>query len=175
VEKLVAPALESIGTAWQRGSVALSQVYLSGRMCEELVDMILPRADPRRKDQPRMAIVALEDHHRLGKRIVYSVLRASGFELLDYGHGVEVGDLVSRVTGDGVRILLVSTLMLRSALRVKEVRGRLQDLGHEVRLVVGGAPFIFDEQLWVEVGADAMGVSASDAVGIVARIAGDLQ
>lgn len=173
VEKLVAPALERIGAGWQNGTVALSQVYMSGRICEELVDSILPPADPRRKGQPRMAIATLEDHHGLGKRIVYSVLRASGLELLDYGHGVEVDDLVGRAAGDGVAILLISTLMLRSALKVKEVRARLNERGSSARIVVGGAPFLFDDRLWMEVGADAMGKSASDAVAIVGRMTGE--
>jgi PAS domain S-box-containing protein len=82
---LVVPALEQMGSAWQDGSVALSQVYMAGRFCEELVERVLPPSDPDRKHQPRSAIVLLNDYHMLGKRIVYSVMRASGFELFDYG------------------------------------------------------------------------------------------
>jgi methanogenic corrinoid protein MtbC1 len=33
--------------------------------------------------------------------------------------------------------------------------------------VVGGAPFLLDDELWKEVGADAMGRSASEAIEIV--------
>jgi methanogenic corrinoid protein MtbC1 len=79
------PALEQMGQAWHEGSVALSQVYMGGRFCEELVERVLPPSDPDRKHQPRSAIVLLNDYHALGKRIVYSVMRASGFELFDYG------------------------------------------------------------------------------------------
>jgi hypothetical protein len=38
--------------------------------------------------------------------------------------------------------------------------------------VVGGAPFRFDDQLWREVGADAMGLSASDALKILDAMGG---
>ena len=41
-ERLVTPALERIGKAWEQGRVALSQVYMSGRICEELVNTLLP-------------------------------------------------------------------------------------------------------------------------------------
>jgi len=61
VEQLVVPALERIGAGWERGRVALSQVYMSGRICEELVNHILPPADPRRQDQPKLAIAVLQD------------------------------------------------------------------------------------------------------------------
>ncbi len=171
VEKLVVPALERIGKDWEQGAVALSQVYMSGRICEELVDAILLPGSADRKSQPKIAIAALQDYHLLGKRIVYSVLRASGFELLDYGR-MEAGDLVRRVMNDHVEIMLISTLMLPSALRVKDVRAMLKASGYDAKIVVGGAPFRFDDQLWQEVDADAVGRNASDAIDIVNQLAG---
>jgi len=172
VESLVTPALERIGAGWEDGTVALSQVYMSSRICEELVDSILPPHSPERREQPRMAIAAIEDHHALGKRIVYSALRAGGFELRDYGHGVTVDELVARVKEDGIELLLVSALMLPSALRVKALRRRLDEADGRVRIVVGGAPFRFDDQLWREVGAHATAGSAAAAVALVSRLTG---
>jgi methanogenic corrinoid protein MtbC1 len=66
-------------------------------------------------------------------------------------------------------------LILPSALKVKEVCAQLKARGADVKVVVGGAPFLFDDQLWNEVGADAMGQSASDAVAIVERWMGEMQ
>jgi methanogenic corrinoid protein MtbC1 len=167
IEEVVVPALDLIGKEWESGSLALSQVYMAGRVCEQLVDEILPPADPQRKNQPRLAIAVLEDYHALGKRLVSAVLRASGYELTDYGYGVKVDDLVRRVVEDKIAIVLVSCLMLASALRVKDVREGLRNAGSQARLVVGGAPFRFDPQLWREVGADACGATASEVIGIV--------
>jgi len=166
VERLVVPALEAIGRDWNEGLVALSQVYMSGRYCEELVERVLPPSDPERKRQPRSAIAVLHDHHLLGKRIVYSILRASGYELFDYGR-MEVGELVERVLADRIEVLLISVLMLPSAIKVREVRAGLDARGARVKIAVGGAPFLFDPELWREVGADAMGETAADAVRIV--------
>jgi methanogenic corrinoid protein MtbC1 len=166
VEQLVVPALQDIGRAWDDGSVALSQVYMSGRFCEELVERVLPPSDPDRKHQPRSAIVVLNDHHMLGKRIVYAQMRASGFELFDYGR-MDVATLVARVQADHVRVLLVSVLMLASALQVRQVRDALDAAGADVKIVVGGAPFSFDPLLWQEVGAHAMGRTAADAATLV--------
>lgn len=167
VEALVVPALEQIGTAWESGQVALAQVYMSGRFCEELVDRVLPPSDPDRKHQPRSAIVVLNDYHMLGKRIVHSVMRASGYELFDYGR-MNVQELVDRAIADRIRVLMISVLLLPSALKVREVCTRLRDADAGIRVAVGGAPFQFDETLWQEVGADAVGRSAADAVGIAA-------
>ncbi len=173
VEQVVVPALEMLGADWGAGRVALSQIYLSGRFCEELVERVLPPSDPERKHQPRSAIVVLSDYHMLGKRIVYAVMRASGFELFDYGR-MDVDELVARVLADRVRVLLISVLILPSALKVRQVCDQLKAAGAGTRVVVGGAPFLFDEQMWREVGADAMGRSAADAVSIVERWMGEM-
>lgn len=171
VDRLVVPALTGIGERWERGEAALSQVYMSGRICEELVDGILPPGDPERRDQPPMAIAVLDDYHMLGKRIVYAVLRAGGYELKDYGR-VTVDEVVEKAKNDHIRVLLLSTLMLHSALHVLDVVEKFKKEGLAVRVVVGGAPFRFDDQLWRDVGADAMGQSASDVPGIVQAMMG---
>lgn len=170
IDKLIVPALERVGLGWEQGKIALSQVYMGGRICEELVDTILPPGAHNRRPQVKIAIAVLEDYHILGKRIVYSVLRASGFELLDYGHGIRVDNLVDYVKKDEVKILLISTLMLRSALRVKQVKGLLKESNLDTKIIVGGAPFLFDNQLWKEVGADAMGHNASEVITIISEL-----
>lgn len=173
VDHVVVSSLTHIGEAWERGDVALSQVYMSGRICEDLVDGLLPPGDPQRKDQPSMSIAALDDYHLLGKRIVYSVLRAGGFDLKDYGR-VTVDEVIRKAEGDRIRVLLISTLMLHSALHVRDVVVGLKAAGLNVKVIVGGAPFRFDANLWREVEADAMGHSASDVTGIIRNILGGL-
>ena len=57
--------------------------------------------------------------------------------------------------------------MLRSAFRVEALRKELETFTRRPRIVVGGAPYLFDASLWKEVGADAMGRSAADAIELV--------
>ena len=169
IETLIVPALEHIGTAWEAGRIALSQVYMSGRLCEELVNTLLPPVETIRAMSPTIAITVLEDYHLLGKRMVYSVLRASGYPVCDYGR-TDIDALVERVRTDGTDVLLVSVLMLHSALHIRELRTRLDAASCRTRIVVGGAPFRFDERLWQEVGADAMGRTAADAITLVRQL-----
>ena len=162
------PVLEKIGDDWEKGSIALSQVYMSGRICEELIDSVLPPQSPQRTSQPSMAVALLEDYHGLGKQILFSALRASGFELQDFGR-VQVQELVRLVVKNQCRILLISVLMLPSALLVRDVVDGLRQEGMDTRVVVGGAPFRFDQKLWEEVGADATGRNIADALAVIHR------
>ncbi|PLX02743.1 MAG: cobalamin-binding protein [Marinilabiliales bacterium] len=163
VSKIVVPALERIGDAWQDGSVALSQIYMSGRICEQLIDELLPPSSDKRKHQPKMAIAVLDDFHFLGKRIVHSHIRSAGFEIKDYGRKT-VDELVSSITEDDIDVIFISTLMYPSALNVQHVKEKLSVAAPKVKIVVGGAPFNMDTKLWQQVGADAMGHDGGEAL-----------
>ena len=169
IETLVVPTLEEIGAGWENGTISLSQVYMCGKICEEMLDEILPPGDASRITQPPMAIVVLDDFHMLGKRIVYSLLRSSGYDLLNYDH-MDIDTLIRQIQKDHIKILLISVLMLPSALHIKELRRLLDGLKYPLKIIVGGAPFRFDDQLWKEVGADAAGRNAADAVSLVEQM-----
>jgi len=162
LEEMVVASLEIIGDKWEKGAASLAQVYMSGVICEELIDNYLPMMEVERKNSPRIAIAVLQDHHGLGKRIVYSIVRTGGYEILDFGIGVGVSDLIEMTIENNIEILLVSTLMLPAALKVKEVKRMLKDRGLDTKIIVGGAPFRLDENLWKKVGADACARSASE-------------
>lgn len=175
LEKLIVPALEEIGRLWESGELALSQVYMSGRICEEIVDTMLPPKDPQRTSHPKIGIAVIEDHHTLGKRIVASVLRAGGYEITDYGHGISAADLAETVIRDKVKIMLISALMLPAALSIKEAAAMIKEQQPDTVIIVGGAPFSFDSMLWKDVGADAMGLSAIESLELVRRYTGEVK
>lgn len=174
VEDVIVSSLEQMGVGWENGSVALSQIYMGGRICEDLVDEIISPAGSVRQHHPEVAIAVLNDHHMLGKRIVYSTLRANGFDVLDYGR-MEVEQLIHQVEKDKIKILLLSVLMLPSALQIKTVIEKLSDTCPDVKVIVGGAPFRFDTTLWQKVGAHAMCRTASEVVPVIKKLAGDAQ
>jgi trimethylamine corrinoid protein len=170
LEEIIVPTLERLGRQWEEGRIALSQVYMSGRISEGLIGLLLPETTARQGPQPRMAITALEDHHVLGKRIVSSMVHASGFALLDLGT-TEADSLINKTLDEEIGILLISTLMLPSALKVGYVIEGLRKAGWTGKTLVGGAPFRFDDRLWTEVGADGTSASAAGAVRLVKKYA----
>jgi methanogenic corrinoid protein MtbC1 len=177
IETVIVPVLEKIGDAWAEGELALAQIYMAGRICEELVEQLFSE-QAQDKSGPRagvrLGIGVLRDYHLLGKRIVKSMLIASGYSVIDFGGGLSPESLVDKTMEEEVDILLISTLMLPSALQVKDVVHRLWDGGRSLPVVVGGAPFVMDPGLWKTVGAHAMGRTASEAIAIVDRLSEEM-
>jgi methanogenic corrinoid protein MtbC1 len=170
LERLVVPAIQRVGDAWERGEASLAQVYMGGRICQDLVKAALVDVGSPRAGQPRIGTGVLQDSHTLGQQMVTGMLRAAGYEVHDLGSRLSVDDVASACEREDLQVVMISVLMLRSALSVADLKARLVDLGLETALVVGGAPFRFDQHLWREVGADYCGQNAADAVRIMKEI-----
>ena len=171
LEHLVMETLKRIGDGWEDGQISLSQVYMSGIICEELIEQYIPKYMTTPKNKPKIAIAVLQDHHALGKRIVYSALRAGGYELIDFGQGLSADEIVKKTIEEEIDILLISTLMLPSALKVKRIVEDLREKDSSVKVVVGGAPFRLDSSLWKKVNADADGKNGTEVKQIIERLA----
>ncbi len=172
-EALVSESLEEIGGGWETGEISLAQVYMSGVICEELLERQLPELRPAKRKQPRTAILVLHDHHLLGKRIVLSVLRANGYQIEDLGGGVSVEQAALKAKELQLDVLLISTLMLHAAHKVRELKEIMEKDGRRVLLAVGGAPFRQDEELWRRVGADRFCRNANDALRLLEEVGQD--
>ena len=171
VESIVVTSLERIGHDWETGKVALSQIYMSGRICEDLMADTLRENNIQEGIPGRYAIALLNDYHMLGKRIVLSALRSSGFSIQDWGRQTPE-QIVSRIEENGTEVALISTLMLSSALSVSEVRSKLDARGLKCKLLVGGAPFRLDKNLWKEVGADSTADNAMGSIKALSALTG---
>ncbi|MCU7835260.1 MAG: cobalamin-dependent protein [gamma proteobacterium symbiont of Taylorina sp.] len=170
VEEIFIPVLEDIGQGWEEGKYGLSQVYWSARFCEEWIAQNLLDESGTVTDNPRMAIAVLEDFHSLGKTIVCSIIRSAGFTIEDFGIGISASALVEKTMEENIEILLISTLMLPSALSISEVYEQFQQKNYPVKLVVGGAPFRIDPDLVKEVRADYIVKSAADVIKVIRSI-----
>ena len=172
VEQVIVPAMNQIGDGWEDGSVAISQVYMGAKICEALIGKTTDPNAEFRQPQLNFAITVLEDFHLLGKSIVYSVLRGLGYRVDDFGR-TTIEQLVDKVEQESIDILLISALMLRSALKIRELRDRLDERGIKIKIIAGGAPFRFDTELWKEVRADATAVGTKELLPIIEELTGE--
>jgi methanogenic corrinoid protein MtbC1 len=163
-------ALEEIGTAWEKGSMSLAQVYMSGVIGEEAVKRVLPADSATDLTLPQIGTVVFLDHHGLGMKIVSTLVRSAGYPVKDLGLGADVDRTIEFVGQEKIRILLVSVLMLPSALALRELCQQMANQHPDVKIVAGGAPFRLDEGLWERVGAHGTGKSAGDIFDILLRL-----
>lgn len=170
LEMLIIKILDRIGKKWEKEEYSLAQVFMSSLICEEIIDDMIVKQEVFPKDSPRIGIGVLQDYHALGKRMVMSILKASGYQVIDLGAGLNIDDFTNGIETHQLDIVIVSTLMLASALKVAELSNIIDERQSPVKVIAGGAPFRSDETLYRRVGADCDGKNATDIVKIVESI-----
>ena len=170
VEMILVGSLNNIGLDWENGNVSLAQVYMSGKLCESLISELFPEIEIETHKFPKVYTVVLDDYHVMGQKILNVLLKINGYEVIDLGYGISVDELVSNVKEMKIKYLMISTLMLRAALKIKEFTQKINEQNIQLTCIVGGAPFNFDKNLWKEVNANAMGVSTSEGIQILTKM-----
>jgi len=110
------------------------------------------------------------DIHDIGKNIVKIMLEAAGFVVYDLGRSVPVARFVDEAERVGAKVIAMSTLMSTTMAGMKRVMDLLRERGlrDRFKVMVGGCPCspAFAE----EIGADAFGANATEAVRIARRL-----
>ncbi|MGI5836657.1 MAG: cobalamin B12-binding domain-containing protein [Chloroflexota bacterium] len=166
MREVVGAAVDEVGRGWRELEVSLSQLYAMGLIVEDAMEILSPSRDSGKTAIGKVVIgTARGEYHGLGKRIVVAFLRASGFDVLDLGLSVAPEKLIDTALSKGAQIIAVSALMANTALGIRQVRQEMEKRGaREIKLLVGGAPFRYNEELFRLVGADATAPDAYEAV-----------
>ena len=172
--KVVIPGLDLMIKALDEGfDTNLAQHFMTSQIAAEITERMLELFEAPPKLIGHVVIgTAYGDLHTLGKRIVIGCLKAQMITVTDLGVNVPAEKFVSEAVAKNAQVIAVSAMMVhtaRSENGVLKVRQLLHDHGLEdkIRLVVGGAPFRYDPELYKIVHADAWaenGVSAAKVI-----------
>jgi trimethylamine corrinoid protein len=168
VFKVVIPAVEEMMSNITKDPDAnLAQHFMTAQIAAEVTERMLTKFQHPPQILGRVVIgTAYGDLHSLGKRIVMGCLKALMVEVTDLGVNVPAQRFVDEAVAHDAQVIAISAMMVHTATGehgARKVREILQERGLEgrFRIVVGGAPYRFDTELYKSVGADAW---ASDGV-----------
>ena len=159
---IIPAALLDLGEKWSKGEAALTQVYAASKIIEAAMDK-LPIQQVPCSIKCKVVVGAL-DYHALGKNIIARFLRAGGVEVIDLGISVTPERLAQTAIENGADALLVSALMVHACFDIERIREMFDNKNVKIPIMVGGAPFNFDKELWSKVGANAMGNNTCDVI-----------
>lgn len=168
-------AMLDLGEMWKRGDAFMPEVVAAAEvftMCNAIVEPILLAESDREVGASVMIATVKGDMHDLGKNMVISMLKVSGFQVIDLGKDVAADTIVQAVKEHEPAVLGLSALLTTTLPEQKVVIDALDRAGlrKQVKMLVGGAPAT---QEWADaIGADAYAQHAPDAVRVVADLTG---
>lgn len=179
---VIIPGMERmIGGMISDNLVTLSQHFLASQIAEEVTDRLIPLFAAIPEVRGHVVIgTSHGDFHGLGKKIVTGCLKARMFQVTDLGINVAPEKFVEQALAVGADVIAISSMMVHTATGEKGPRRvrqllREQELEGRLRIIVGGAPYRFHENLYREVGADAWSDTAAQAPEVVARLVRELR
>lgn len=160
--EVVVPAIElMMESISENQGVSLAQHFMAAQIASEVVDEMVPQFKKAPQIIGRVVIGTSQgDFHGLGKRIVSGCLKAMMIEVTDLGLNVPPKKFVDKALAIDAQVIAISSMMVHTArgengcLRVRQIL-KERGLEQRIKLAVGGAPYRFDHDLYVAVGADA--------------------
>lgn len=112
------------------------------------------------------------DLHDIGKNLVGIMLKGAGFEVIDLGNDVAPERFVETAVEQNASVIGMSALLTTTMPMMRDVVDLLRERGlsDKVKTIVGGAPV--SDVFVREIGADAHGYDAANAVERVKNLVG---
>ncbi len=165
--------MERFGEMQANLEITLSEIYAIAKIGQATIEQLMSLLPTSTHTSGAVVIGTIAgDFHGMGAKIVGIFLRMAGFEVHDLGINVPGTAFVDTAVAHNASIICVSTLLLHTMDQIRAIHDILDErkLTNSIKLVVGGAPFNFDSELYKIVNADATAINASDAIEVVSRL-----
>ena len=168
IEGGLSEAMKVISEKFDNAEIYVPQIILSAEAFTSAVDILASHIEGGYSAKGKIILHTVEgDIHDIGKNIVGILLQANGYEIIDLGRDVAVGDVVDAAVEKDVDIIAGSALMTTTMPAQREIVTELKDRGikDKFKCLFGGAP---TSQEWVDqIGADGWAENAAEAVEVV--------
>lgn len=159
----MAKGMEIVGQKYESGDFFISELIMAGETMKEGMRIVRPHLRSEEAVPRGMVVIGTVqgDLHDLGKNIVATLLRASGFQVIDLGFDVAPQRFVEETRNSKPNIVGMSALLTTTMVNIDTTIGELgkAKLRQQVKVIVGGAAI--SSEYARKAGADA---SANDAV-----------
>ena len=176
IEKGLARGIMKVGDDFGAGEVFLPELIMAADVMKKatsiLDEKIKASGTPRTTLGKIVMGTVKGDIHDIGKSVVASVLQANGYDVEDLGIDVAIEGFIQSVKQNNVDVLGMSTLLTLPLEVMGEVIATMKEAGlrDKVKVIVGGCPVT--QEFAEEIGADAVGFDAADAVKKVGKLLG---
>jgi corrinoid protein of di/trimethylamine methyltransferase len=158
--------MEEIGRKFEANEYYLPELLMSAKAMKQGMEIVRPLLVTGTEEGGAKVLIGTVkgDLHDIGKNLVATLLVANGFQVKDIGINVPNERFVQAVQSENPDILAMSALLLTTRMEMGNVIAELNAAGlrRGVKVLVGGRPV--DQRFANQIGADAYGKDAWEAV-----------
>lgn len=162
VFRVVIPSIDAmIKSISENFNASLAQHFVTSQIAAEVTEEMIPKFKKAKEVIGHVVIgTSPGDFHGLGKRIVTGCLKALTIDVTDLGLNVAPQRFVEEAVALDAQVIGISSMMVHTARGENgciKVRQILKEKGLEdkIKIIVGGAPYRYNPELFKIVQADA--------------------
>jgi methanogenic corrinoid protein MtbC1 len=182
VFKVVVPSIEYMSTSIAQDFGAnLAQHFMTAQIASQVTEEMIALFTIPPMIVGKMVIgTAFGDFHGLGKKIVIGCLKAQMIEIIDLGLNVSAEKFVDAAIEHEAQVIGISSMMLHTArsndgsIKVREILSK-KGLSGKIKIIVGGAPYRYNRELYKIVKADAWAENGIAAGQVVKNLISEIQ
>lgn len=172
IEQGLGKGMLVLSDRFDKAEVYLPQILAASLAMEKAMAVLKPAMKSgATSSKGKVVIATVEgDIHEIGKNVVAAMLVGSGFTVFDLGRDVPIEKFIETAAEQDADVVGASALMTTTLLGQRDIVERLKEEGLRAKTIFGGAPC---NQRWCEeIGADAYGENASEAIEKVTKLIG---
>ena len=161
------PGMEEVGLLYEKGEFLTPDMLASAECVNAAMKLLEPlMVSDSKKNKGTFVMATVEgDLHDIGKNIVVTLIRGTGYDVQDLGTSVSEHVIVKALKETDAQFLGLSALLTSTMGKMRDVIRRLEeeDIRSKVRVFIGGAPI--SAEFARDIGADFYCEDAFDALG----------
>jgi methanogenic corrinoid protein MtbC1 len=168
------PSLWEVGRLWSVNELSIAEEHYATAATQLVMSQLYPRLfEGARRDRAMVATSVGGNLHEIGVRMVSDFFEMEGWDTLYLGANTPPDEVAESARSHEADLVALSVTLDRHLPALRDALDALQPLRQEgLKVLVGGAPFREDPDLWVEVGADGSGSDAREAIGVANQLMG---
>ena len=168
-----ASAQYEVGRLWLTGEVSVAQEHFCTAATQLVMSQLYPFISRTERKGKRVFLACVQGElHDMGIRILRDFFLMDGWDTVFLGCNTPRQSIVTMIEKTRPDIVAISVTMTHNLQELNEVIGLIRSTEEtkNVRIMVGGNPFMVDPDLWKTVGADGQATDAESALATASEL-----
>lgn len=164
---VITPVLYEIGRLWHLNKISHGMEHYCTAVAQTVMTQIFPILFDGTEKTKKIAFTCVAGElHEIGARLVCDLFELQGWDSLFMGSDISAESVIDMVIQHGATVLGISVTLCSNLSvafdLINEIR--CHPRCDNLRIMVGGAGFDVDDQLWKKMGADGWARSSEEAI-----------
>lgn len=164
---------QETGRLWQISKISVAHEHFITAATQLIMAQLYPYMFTSTKKEKRIIVSCIQGElHEIGARMVADIFEMEGWNSYYFGANTPIDSVIGSINTYNPQVLAISTTM---TFNLSSVSAMIEKVKSEtalenLRILVGGYPFLISDNLWQNIGADGFAPDAISAVKLAEKL-----